>query len=238
MKKILFVALAAVGLTACVQNEELVVPQNTAAITFADAYVSNATKADPTTTTTSIAGFDVWAFMDEATGVVLEDEDVKKNGGVWSYDDTQYWFPDHTYYFAALSPMNSANVTETLATGDDAKLGLGLVEFTNANGTEDLLYAKAKVSTPQDNATLANQGMDPVNMHFQHLLSKVKFTFLNGFTTNNVTVAVSNVKMVAPKSATINLAQDTYNWANHAEAVTLEFGATEVLGATASGVAA
>ena len=239
MKKLFLVALAAVGMTACVQNEELVVPQNTAAITFADAYVSNATKADPTTTTASIEDFDVWAFMDEYTGVVLADEDVEKNGGVWSYDNTQYWFPNHTYYFAALSPMESANVSETLASGDDAKLGLGTVAFTNVDGTEDLLYAKAKVNTP-DAATLANQGMDPVNMHFQHLLSKVKFTFLNGFTTNNVTVAVSNVKMVAPKSATINLAQADYSeaWVLGNETLDLEFGATEVLAATASGAAA
>ena len=231
MKKLLFVALAAVGFTACVQNEELAVPQNTAAITFADAYVSNATKADPTTTTASIVDFDVWAFMDEATGVVLADEDVTKNGGVWSYYNTQYWFPNHTYYFAALSPMESANVAETLATGDDAKLGLGTVEFTNANGTEDLLYAKAKVTTP-DAATLANQGMEPVNMHFQHLLSKVKFTFQNGFATDKVTVEVKNVKMVAPAKADINLAQATYNWDNHAETVDLVFGETGVVEST------
>ena len=233
MKKILFVALAAVGMTACVQNEELVVPQNTAAITF-DSFVGNATKADPSYNEQAnpLTAFDVWAFMDETDGTVLTDEDVEKNGGAWSYYNTQYWFPNHTYYFAALAPMNSANVTETLATGDAAKLGLGTVAFTNVDGTEDLLYAKAKVTTPTDNATLANQGMDPVHMQFQHLLSKVKFTFQNGFATDKVTVEVKNVKMVAPAKADINLAQATYNWDNHAETVDLVFGETGVVEST------
>ena len=237
MKKLLFVALAAVGMTACVQNEELVVPQNTAAITF-DSFVGNATKADPSYNEQAnpLTAFDVWAFMDETDGTVLTDEDVQKNGGVWSYYNTQYWFPNHTYYFAALAPMESANVTETLATGEAAKLGLGTVAFTNVDGPEDLLYAKAKVTTP-DAATLANQGMDPVHMQFQHLLSKVKFTFQNGFTTENVTVKVSEVAMTAPESATIDLAQATYNWESHAGEISLAFGETSVLAYTAKGEA-
>ena len=184
-------------------------PQNTATISFADAFVSNATKADPSTTSASIDNFDVWAFMDEVGGTVFTDEDVTKSNGAWGYTNTQYWYPGHTYYFAALSPANSANVTETLAAGDAAKLGLGEIAFTNVDGTEDLLYAKAKETTP-DAATLANQGMEPVKMQFQHLLSKVKFTFQNGFASNLTTVKVTDVKMTAPKAAKINLAQADY----------------------------
>ena len=121
MKKFLFVALAAVGLASCVQNEELVVAGSKTAIAFSDAYVYNATKADPTTTTASIVDFDVWAFMDSVSGTVFTDEDVTKSNGAWGYTNTQYWYPNHTYYFAALSPANSANVTEDLAEGDAAK---------------------------------------------------------------------------------------------------------------------
>ena len=210
MKKLLLVALAVVGLASCVQNEELVVAGSKTAIAFSDAYVYNATKADPTTTTATIEDFDVWAFMDSVSGTVFTDEDVTKSNGAWGYTNTQYWYPGHTYYFAALSPANSANVTEkTLATGQDAELGLGEIAFTNVDGTEDLLYAKAKVTTP-DAATLANQGMEPVKMQFQHLLSKVKFTFQNGFASDLTTVKVTGVKMTAPKAGTIDLAQADY----------------------------
>ena len=241
MKKLLFVALTAVGLTACVQNEELAVSKPTAAISFADSYVSNTSRAEsPVITTANLAGFDVWAFMDEVGGTVLTDEDVvKSTSGAWGYSNIQYWFPEHTYYFAALAPMNSANVTETLATGAEAKLGLGEIAFTNVDGTEDLLYAKKSVTTPGI-VELTNNGMDAVKMQFQHLLSKVRFTFNNGFLTPGIKVVVTDVKMTAPKSGTINLAQATYNdqWVLGSEALTLEFGDVAELDATQSGVAA
>ena len=200
MKKLFLVALAAVGLASCVQTEELAVAGGTTAIAFGDSFVDNATKADPTTTTASIDNFDVWAFMDEVGGTVLTDEDVTKVNGVWGYSNLQYWAPNHTYYFAALSPMNTANITsKTLATGAAAKLGLGEIAFTNVDGTEDLLYAKAKATTPSM-SELAAQGMPAVKMQFQHLLSKVKFTFKNGFLTDNMKVVVTNVRMTLQRA--------------------------------------
>ena len=226
MKKLFLVALAAVGLASCVQNEELAVAGSTTAIAFGDSFVYNATKADPTTTTATIDNFDVWAFMDEVGGTVLTDEDVTKNAsGAWGYSNLQYWAPNHTYYFAALSPMNTTNITnKTLATGEAAKLGLGEITYTNPNGTEDLLYAKAKETTGTM-AELAAQGKQPVVMQFQHLLSKVKFTFQNGFATNNMKVVVTNVRMSAPESATIDLAQANYAtaWELGTEAIELDF---------------
>ena len=227
MKKLLLVALAAVGLASCVQNEELAVASNSSAIAFGDSFVYNATtKADPTTDTSNITNFDVWAFMEEVGGTVLTDEDVTKSGNAWGYTNIQYWAPNRTYYFAALSPMNSANVTETLATDTAAaKLGLGEIEFTNVDGTEDLLYAKEKV-TAKGVEALASEGMPAVKMQFQHLLSKVKFTFKNGFTTDNMSVIVKNVRMSVPKSGTIDLAVADYTkgWELGTEALTLQFG--------------
>ena len=181
--------------------------------------------------TASLAGFDVWAFVNETNGVVFTDQDVTKNGGAWSYQGTQYWAPNKPYYFAALAPMNSTNVTETLATGEAAKLGLGTVAFTNIDGGEDLLYAKAKVTSKG-----LNQDNDPVKFQFQHLLSKVKFTFKNGFPTDNVYVVVENVEMTVPQTAEINLAQADYSkaWTAHAGTTTLAFGNVEKLGANAT----
>ena len=226
MKKLLFVALAAVGMTACVQNEELAVPQSSATIAFTN-FVGNATKADPSynETTNLLPAFDVWGFMDETAGTVFTGEDVERvgTGNNWTYVNTQYWAPEHTYYFAALAPMNSTNVELTLAGGDAAKVGLGTVEFTNVAGTEDLLYAKAKVD-PVSYSHLVNVGMDPVALSFQHLLAKVKFTFQNGFGSENYTVNVTEVTMKVKESATINLAEANYNWTGHAGELTLEFG--------------
>ena len=114
MKKTFLMAFAALGLVACMQEEVVTIPQ-TDAITFDHAYIDNATRltqaADPSTTTQNIAGFDVWAFMNEYDGTVLVDEDVEKAGGKWTYANTQYWTPNNKYYFAALAPMNSANLS-------------------------------------------------------------------------------------------------------------------------------
>ena len=230
MKKTFLIALAALGFVACMQEQVVTIPQ-TDAITFDQAYIDNATRvtpaADPSTTTASIAAFDVWAFMNEYDGTVLLDEDVKKAGGKWTYANTQYWTPNNKYYFAALAPMNSANVTETIASGDAAKLGLGEIAFTNVDGSEDLLYAATMVQAP-DYDQLKLNNMAPVKFQFSHLLSKVKFTFTNGFTTNNAYVVIEDIKMTAPKSGTIDLAVENWwdndDWNLGTEEFELEFG--------------
>ena len=234
MKKILVSALAAMSLVACVQDEIVTVTPDRA-ITFEGAYVENATRAavDPSTTTASISGFDVWAFMNESNGTVLNDEDVKKVGGSWTYANTQYWTPLNKYYFAALAPMNSANVTETIASGDAAKLGLGTIDFTNVDGSEDLLYAATMVETPRyDDLKLNN--MPPVKFQFSHLLSKVKFTFTNGFKTDNAYIVVRELKMVVPKTGTIDLAVENWwdndDWVLGTETVDLAFGDVPQIG--------
>ena len=234
MKKILVSALAAMTLVACMQ-EEIVTMSESNAISFQGAYVENATRAavDPSTTTASIDGFDVWAFMNESDGTVLVDEDVKKVGGTWTYANTQYWTPLNKYYFAALAPMNSANVTETIASGAAAKLGLGTIDFTNVDGSEDLLYAATMVETPRyDDLKLNN--MPPVKFQFSHLLSKVKFTFTNGFKTDNAYIVVRELKMVAPKTGTIDLAVENWwdndDWQLGTETVDLAFGDSPRLG--------
>ena len=234
MKKILVSALAAMSLVACMQ-EEIVTVTPDRAISFEGAYVENATRAavDPSTTTASISGFDVWAFMNESNGTVLNDEDVKKVGGSWTYANTQYWTPLNKYYFAALAPMNSANVTETIASGDAAKLGLGTIDFTNVDGSEDLLYAATMVETPRyDDLKLNN--MPPVKFQFSHLLSKVKFTFTNGFKTDNAYIVVRELKMVVPKTGTIDLAVENWwdndDWQLGTETVDLAFGDVPQIG--------
>ena len=240
MKKLLFVALAAVGMTACVQNEELAVAQPNAKIEFANAYVSNTSRtANPVITTANLDGFKVWSFMDEVGGTVLEDEAVTKVNGVWGYTNIQYWFPEHTYYFAALAPIDGDWTVVPTTDVAASKLGLGVVSFTNVEGTKDLLYAKETATTPTI-AELTNNGMAAVNMQFQHLLSKVRFTFQNGFPAGDITVKVSDVTMTAPKSGTIDLAQATYNdaWELGQDEVTLAFGNVADLAITELGRAA
>ena len=82
---------------------------------------------------------------------------------------------------------------------------------------------------------MASKGLtesaDPVTFQFEHLLSKVKFTFKNGFITNNASIKVTNIKMTAPAKASINVAQTDYSkaWTLEDETVTLAFGDVQQL---------
>ena len=222
MKKLFVSILAIAGLAAC-SNESVVREQDLSqTITFDGIFVENSTRSnDPSTTSNNINEFYVWAIMDDATGTVFTDETVKKVDGVWGYDNTQVWAPNHKYYFSALAG-NRDNIEIDFAynTGRD-KDGLGTVTFTNVDGTNDLLYAEQYCETPEEITTAP----EAVKFQFDHLLSKVKFTFINGFTNPNNTVVITGVTIDAPKTATIDLCEDIYAWDDHSsEVVTLAMG--------------
>ncbi|MBQ8602745.1 MAG: fimbrillin family protein [Bacteroides sp.] len=237
MKKIFICALAAGMFTACSQDETIN-QQSPMQISFEGAFVENAsraaTAADPSTTTESIEGFDVWGYMDNQTGRIFgqgdDGEDVTGKKGNFTYNNTQYWYAGHKFYFSALAPLNSANAVVTPPANGEDVLGLK-VNFTNANGTEDLLYAKytRDIAT---NADLA-QNSGPVEFTFSHLLSKVKFSFKNAYTNPNIHFTVYDIQMTAPKKADINLnnadweANSTWTLDAAKETTNLVFGTTD-----------
>ena len=223
----------------CAKEDVTVSPQ--VAVTFADAFVDvqgvRTKDADPSITTGSIDAFKVWGFMDQKGGVMFDGELVSKVGGEWTYANQQFWTPSHTYFFGALAPVENSNWTLDYSNANE--YGLGLVSFTNFDGTEDLLYASTSVQTPDIDKLLA-EGMDPVKLTFSHLLSKLKFTFINGFTTENMTMQVSEIKMTVPAAATIDLAVENWwdgdDWKfNGTATTTLDFAdVLPVLGTTES----
>ena len=214
MKKLIVSVLAIAGLVACM-NDEVVRVQNGGAIAFENTFVQNATRAnDPSTTTDNIQEFSVWGYMNAVDGVVFDDELVSRNGDAWTYNEIQYWLPGNNYYFAAFAGDRSA--VDALPQTMDAN-GLGEVKFTNVDGTNDILYAEAVVeNAKRDNA--------PVALTFQHLLSKVKFTFKNGFQNNNNFVVVKDITMKAAETANVDLSADELPWTDLAGSKTLEFG--------------
>ena len=223
MKKLFVGVLAIASMVACM-NEETVRVQDPAAIGFEANWVENATRADvavdPSTTTESLTGFKVWGFMDSVDGKVFEGEEVTGSKGNFTYNNIAYWLPGHTYYFAALAPIGGNWTLDTKAANN---YGAGIVNFINADGTEDLLYAANVEEAP------ALGQSKTVNFTFSHLLSKVKFTFTNGFTNENMYIDVKNVRIVnAPKAGSINLAVENWwdndDWTLTNDTVELAFG--------------
>ena len=175
MKKIFFAAIALVALASCAKEEFVSV--NRQAISFGEAFVDNATRADysvagnlkefyvyGTASGTMQGGGTVNIFDgDKVTGTV--------GNNVWNCTETQYWIPGANYAFAAVvdatveAPASNNGMPTTLTTiADDATTGNMYLK--------DMLYAEATVDG--DDVTVDYD--TPVNFTFQHLLSKVHFT--------------------------------------------------------------
>ncbi len=227
MKKLLVSVLAIAGLVACSQEQTLV-SKSPASMEFGVASLDKATRVDPSLTTDNLQGFNVWAWMDSEDGNVLTKEAVERMGDGWGYVNTAYWLPGHNYSFAALAPMDSESWTYNIEDGDIYGKG-NTIDFTNIDGTEDLIYAFNTRSTVGD---AVGKDYAALDLTFNHLLSKTKFTFVNGFATNNVTLQVRDVQVKVSNKATYTVDGAKGTWGAVAgEQITLAYGDTEVIAA-------
>lgn len=205
MKKFVVMAIIAAGLVAC--NQDKMVKLSPAhAIEFESRFAGGRTRAaEPSYTQATLDKFNLWGFMDKTTIPIWQAEDVTRaEDGVWTYENVEYWLPGHSYYFAALAPMDSNNWS--IDTSNGSTLGLGTLSFTNVDGSEDLLYAKEMMKTEETYAEMFANPTGAVKLNFEHALSMVKFEFQNGFPKSEVSLVVKNVAMEVPKTATIDLA--------------------------------
>ena len=191
---------------ACV-NEQITEMPNGGEISFEKAFLNNSTRVGYENSD-QLTAFEVWGFVKQVNGVIFDGTTVIRNGDAWTYSGTQYWAPEQHYYFAALAPVG---LDITPATDDaSAKLGLGILNFENTDGKTDVIYAQKHIQ-----AATINQPNAPISLNFGHLLSKVKFSFTNGFNTDVIyptVVEVSNVTMKVPSKGSINLATEDPKW--------------------------
>lgn len=230
MKKAILAVLALASVVACNKSEVLeVAPQK--AISFGNPFVENATKAiDPSETVATLDKFLVYATVkntDGATANIFNAVEVSSeigtnpgtsvNGNTWGYESeyTQYWVPDNTYNFAAVA--NATNVNVDAANNNMPTT----IEYTTTsdytkNGDADLLYATKEETAGAESGN--------VEFAFNHLLSKVKFTFINGYPADSeFEVKVSDIKITnAYKTGTYTIGAET-PWAAKDE-VEVNFG--------------
>ena len=221
MKKVL-IAVLALAAVAC--NKAEIVEQTSAnAIAFDNAFVDNATKSvnDPSFTSSKLFNdFAVYGFVEGA--VLFDGTQVTRSAidGEWSYTDTQYWIAGANYNFAAVAPKTNGGWEKETSTVKmtDYTVTTNL-SFTN-NGTTDLLYADAgKIS---GNAS----GNETVAFTFRHVLSKVKFSFVNAYNASAATIKVYDIKITnAYKTGNVALTSASTAWSDQAETLALDFGA-------------
>lgn len=223
MRKSIIAILSLVAMVACT-NDVTVMTQTPAAITFEDSFVEVKTRAavDPSITTADIDAFDVWGFMDDPNGLMFDAQRVTKGEEGWTYSPLQYWTQDHNYFFYAVAPVNNADIV----VNKDLNIeGLGTIDFTNTDGSVDLLYAEKQESTYNENVNA--DGHETIKLTFAHLLSKVKFTFTNGFPEGTSSLKIENIKISqAPSKGTVTLNDDNAGrtWKISDSNATLDFG--------------
>ncbi|MBQ9137005.1 MAG: fimbrillin family protein [Alistipes sp.] len=230
MKKI-FIAMLALAAAACAKNE--VVSLNQEAIGFDNAFVENSTRSVKDPSYTNDAGkmfsdFAVYGCVENASlfnnVLVSQTMSNDKLNSAWKYENTQYWITGAKYNFAAIAPKaNGENDVFSVAKDADGNyVGTTVLPFTNTDGTNDLLYAQnAQVVGP------ATDNNGTVAFTFRHILSKVKFSFENGYNASTATIKVYDVKIEnAWRSATATLGVNSTAWGSHADnGLVLEFGA-------------
>lgn len=196
-------------LASCSNDETVGTPEQNAAISFSS-FVDKSTRAVNTGNTLEDP-FKVWGFRGDFNDF-MNVEEVATDG---TYSPAQYWALGYKYNFAAIAPQSvGKNATVTCTNGTVS----GTLNFTNDDNVTDLLYA----SNDQMDAT-TDIPTEKVNLTFDHMLSKVKFTFANGFDTDEYSFYVENVTIESVESqATLTIPAKIWN--NFTEQKDVNFG--------------
>ena len=223
MKKIFVAMLALAAATAC-SNDELV-SVNQEAIGFDNAFINNSVRSVETpgySQSNMFNDFAVYGFVEGAS--LFNGVKVAKTGVTntelksdWKYEGTQYWIAGANYDFYAVAPFNGGWSVKagTTPSKDGATLS-----FTTTDGNQDLLYA------PIVTRDGADKDYSAVAFTFQHILSKVKFSFENGYNASAATICVRDIKITnANESGEVALAKTAATWSNQSSStIEIAFG--------------
>ena len=195
MKKILFAAVAVMAMAAC-SNEDVISRPALPMIGF-DTFVENSTRAADITAD-NLANFGVYGSVvnsQNQQGMIFANQKVTKTTDGYTYSPAQYWIAGAKYDFVAFAPYQSgADATWTYAPAVGTAAENGTITFDNAKAgaNQDFLFAATSCETPNSFTTAPAA----VGFTFNHLLSRVRFTFINGFQMgSNIELKVENVKI-------------------------------------------
>ena len=184
--KYLAVALSAVALVAC-NNEDVLEVNQGRGISFQVATEAS-TRAQATgvaTTTNTIDNFKVWGFTGTPAQILMNGIKVSKADSKWSYGDAIFW-PESDVDFYSVSPAENCGGTVSISSSE--KKITGFTVNTDQSKQVDLLYAVNKEEKKEDHEA------SDVNINFRHALSQIIFKAKN--TNNNLKVMINDVKVV------------------------------------------
>lgn len=178
MKKSLFImALGAIALTSCSQDEIIEVKQD--AIAFS-AFTENASRA---TASTTLNKFKVYAYVGGTT--YINGLDAIKGTGVYTFTEGGYYWPANAVDFYCVSnPVEGVDAGGVELTAEHK-----VVNYTVASDhTKDLLYSVLK------GATKASAADGVAALNFRHALAMVQFQ-VKSLELYGLDVAVTNIAL-------------------------------------------
>lgn len=217
MKKIFIAVLAVAAMASCATDEIVNAPKG-AAIGFDETFVDNAVRANDL-----VAGnFDFGVYgsvvnaQDDA-GMIFTNQQVAADG---TYSPVQYWIAKANYDFVAIAPYTNKAWTYAPTVSTEAENGTITFNNQTAAANQDLLFASATATTPEAIATNPAK----VGFTFNHMLSRVKFSFKNCFGEgSNIKLVVRDVKVSnVHKTGTLAVAADANGLAQVAGAWTTD----------------
>ena len=220
MKKFLFLSIAATAMLASCTKDEMVEvnPQN--AIGF-ETFVNKSTRVTDVTTT-NLEAFWVygWRTKETTTEQIFNAQAVTANNGTCTYSPLQYWVGGYNYTFEAIAPQSDNNSVTF-----NAAKGASTITFVSDSET-DLIYATG--SKDLTSTTNLTETPEAVGLVFNHLLSRVKFSFVNGFPAeSDVKLTVTDVKILSAGTTAI-CTPSTKTWDAATSSGVVNFASTAV----------
>lgn len=230
MKKIFIAVLAVAALASCATDEIVSTPKG-AAIGFGDTFVDNAVRANDL-----VAGhfdFSVYGSVvnsQNQAGMIFTNQQVAANG---TYSPVQYWIANADYDFVAIAPYTGAKWAYAPKVATVAEDGTITFDNGTAAANQDLLFAYVQPARTNAELTAATAPAK-VGFTFNHMLSRVRFTFANGFASNgNIKLEVKDVTITDAYATADLVIEDglpAAAWTNFGTTFSKNFG--QVGGAT------
>lgn len=190
-------------------------------IEFAKPFVNRASRAEAAKDSIPFSEFTVYGFVYRPHSYIFEGELVRRqDNGRWVCDRAEYWYPNQTYYFTGIAPADSPGLKFSPAkkgTGTMAGGGSITYDIESTKGKEDLLYAFEMFRTPKP----LPEYIAPVELKFDHMLSKVELVFHNDLISPRYFINVNWIQIDnAYRTGIINLEHPKAKWEPAAPATT------------------
>lgn len=176
--KYIIILIALCGLMPSCVSDTPAEPDAVAEVTFVAADLSRAVAHSSLSTEgSSFVIYGDMKYMNSDHLInVFDGNAVTYSNGKWTYKNTQYWFPKHEHSFVAAYPAEAKGRSD--AEYADSRLSFTYTLPEAYGEASDLMVATHRRQYQYDENTSSSSSL-PVNLKFQHIMSRINFKVTN-----------------------------------------------------------